>query len=131
MASIHGAVCAAIYLSTAQFAGTAISVSDSSGVHLYGCLAQPVAGIPGVGRVTRHPFGICSRAGGRALADPSEPRGPLGGCYLSILVRKLRSMVMTQNTRRELWKILILVLVAGILLGFVAPGEVESPYNNF
>lgn len=38
---------------------------------------------------------------------------------------------MTQNTKRELWKVLMLVLIAGVLLGIVAPGDVESPYNEF
>jgi hypothetical protein len=38
---------------------------------------------------------------------------------------------MTQNTKRELWKIVILVLIAVVLLGVVAPGDVESPYNEF
>jgi hypothetical protein len=38
---------------------------------------------------------------------------------------------MTQNTRREIFKILFLVLMTWVLLGVVAPGEVESPYNEF
>lgn len=38
---------------------------------------------------------------------------------------------MSQNTRREIIKILFLVLITGLLLGLVAPGEVESPYNEF
>ena len=38
---------------------------------------------------------------------------------------------MTHSTRKELWKILMLVMVTGVLLGFVEPGDVESPYNEF
>lgn len=38
---------------------------------------------------------------------------------------------MTLDTRRELLKILFLILLAGLLIGLVAPGEVESPYNEF
>ena len=40
-------------------------------------------------------------------------------------------MVMTKKTQRELWKILIIVLVIVVLLFIAAPGEVESPYNKF
>lgn len=38
---------------------------------------------------------------------------------------------MTPSTKKELWKILMLVLLAGMLVGIVAPGDVESPYNDF
>ena len=38
---------------------------------------------------------------------------------------------MTKNFKKELWKIIILVLIAALLLCVVAPGDVESPYNEF
>ena len=38
---------------------------------------------------------------------------------------------MRVNTRKEILKIILLVMVTGVLVMFVAPGAVESPYNQF